>query len=233
MPDLLERLKKSDPSKLVSKDTLNDKLREKYLHNIKDINYTLKYEEPTPVMKEIASQGNYSAGNTIYANPYGSASGGGGSGGTDPLAAMGNNGGGGSSNVGSYCPNVPGDCYSAIDQIYKYNRNQTNNYDHAWQVITGYARNHPQTYTSSIKPCLATLGNYSVRGNNAATHIMNAADAIAAGSGTVKAVSNAISNAGNAIQSAGQQIYNAGVNLVNTVGQAIQGGIDWVASWFK
>lgn len=237
MPDLLERLKKSDPSKLVSKDTLNDKLREKYLHNIKDINYTLKYEEPTPVMKEIASQGNYSAGNTIYAHPYGSASGGGGSGGTDPLAAMGGNGGGGSSNVASYCPNVPGDCYGAIDQIYKYNRNQTNNYDHAWQVITGYARNHPQTYTSSIKPCLATLGNYSVRGNNAATHIMNAADAIAAGSGTVKAVSNAINNAGNTINSwvnTAQSYVNEGVrrgtNVVNNLLQGNLGGA-WNALW--
>ena len=43
IPDLLKRLQASDPSKYVNKDTLNNKLREKYLHNIKNINYTLKY----------------------------------------------------------------------------------------------------------------------------------------------------------------------------------------------
>ncbi|MBQ4009235.1 MAG: hypothetical protein II604_00860, partial [Bacteroidales bacterium] len=69
IPDLIERLKASDPSQLVSKQTLDDKIKESELHNIKDINYTLKYEEPTPIMQEIASQGSFSAGNTLYSNP--------------------------------------------------------------------------------------------------------------------------------------------------------------------
>lgn len=76
MPDLLERLKESNPSQLLSKDTLNDKIKEKEVHNIENINYTLKYEEPTPVMKEIQdSSGGYSSGSNIYSNAYGSASG--------------------------------------------------------------------------------------------------------------------------------------------------------------
>lgn len=216
MPDLLERLKKSDPSKLVSKDTLNDKLREKYLHNIKDINYTLKYEEPTPVMKEIASQGNYTAGNTIYANPYGSASGGGaGADGTNAsaLEASMKKGGCTAPSVSSYCPSVPGDVQSGITEVYLYHRGCTQSYDTAWSVIMGYAQNHPQTYTSNIRPCLATLSKYTRGGGNAASHIMSAADAIAAGSGTVKAASNAISQGVNAVQQLGNNIVKGGQQI--------------------
>ena len=223
IPDLLERLKKSDPSKLVSKDTLNDKLREKYLHNIKDINYTLKYEEPTPVMKEIASQGNYSAGNTIYANPYGSATGSNGVN-EQALANAQKRGGCDAPSVSSICPSVPGDAHGAITEVYLYHRGCVDNYDGAWSVITGYAQNHPQTYTSNIRPCLATLSKYTRGGGNAASHIMSVADGIAAGSGTVKAASQAISGAVDTVASWGQQAYE-------TVSNAVSSAVDTVSSW--
>lgn len=230
MPDLIERLKKSDPSKLLNKNVLNDKLREKYLHNIKDINYTLKYEEPTPVMKEIASQGSYSGGNPIYSNPYGSASGGGG-GGTDPLAGVdGNNGGcGNPPNTGTYCPNVPGDTYSAMGEIYLYNRGCVNSYDGAWRIILGYANNHPQTYTSSIKPCLATLAKYTTRqdGGNAASHIMSNADSAATWSGTSKSVSNFVSQASNTVSGIGNWISNKSQEIVGGVVK----GLSDLGSW--
>lgn len=228
MPDLIERLKKSNPSKLVNKNTLNSKLKEKYLHNIKDINYTLKYEEPTPVMKEIASQGNYSGGNTIYKNPYGSASGGGGSGVNEQaLQAAQKRGGCTAPNVSTYCPNVPGDTHSAITEIYLYHRGCTNNYDHAWSVIMGYAKNHPQTYSSRIKPCLSTLSKYTRGGGNAASHIISNADNVAFSSGTQKAVSNAVSTATSTVQSWGQQaaqtLSNVGNTISNYAHSAVQG----------
>lgn len=231
MPDLLERLKKSDPSKLMNKNTLNDKLKEQSLHNIKDINYTLKYEKPTPVMQEIASQGNYSAGNNIYANPYGSASAGGGGGGGGGDAALQKSlqsGGCNPPNVSTFCPNVPGDCRSAIQEIYLYNRNCVNNYDQAWSKITGYAHNHPQTYTSQIKPCLATLSKYSVRGNNAATHIMNYCDAVTPITGATQSISGAITSAGTSWVKS--QVTNA-INTYNYVVGGINNIVNTISSW--
>lgn len=168
MPDLLKRLQNSDPSKLVNKNTLNNKLREKYLHNIKNINYTLKYEKPTPVMKKIASQGNYAAGSNIYENAYGSASGGGGG-----------SGGSGSPTSGSgACPSSPNsDISGALDTIFSYNRSQTNDYSGAKSTIVNFAQNNPDSYYSSVDGCLATMSKYTNRGDggNAASDCMNAA----------------------------------------------------------
>lgn len=221
IPDLIERLKASDPSQLVSKQTLDDKIKESELHNIKDINYTLKYEEPSPIMQEIASQGSFSAGNTIYSNPYGSASGGGGGGGgSNGFDA----GGAGDGTPSSYCPDIPGDVYDAVDEIFRWNRNQASNYDFAWSSIMSFAQNHPQTYTSNVEPCLGTLCNYSVNpSGNAACHIMDVAGGVATASGTVKAASDWVSDTAS-------WVADAATNAWNTVSNAVSSAVDWVGN---
>lgn len=228
IPDLIERLKASDPSQLVSKQTLDDKIKESELYNIDQINFTLRYEEPSPIMQEIASQGSFSAGNTLYSNPYGSAGGGDGGGGNNGFDA----GGAGDGTPSSYCPDIPGDVYDAIDEVFRWNRNQASNYDYAWATIMSFAENHPQTYTSYVKPCLGTLANYSVNPTgNAASHIMSVADGVAAASGTVKGVSEWVSDTaswvaesvGNAVNTVSEWAGNAW----NTVSNAIGGLFGW------
>ena len=175
MPDLLKRLKSSDPSKLVSKDTLNDKLREKYLHNIKDINYTLKYEKPTKVMKKIASQGSYSGGSNVYSNPYGSASAGASAGGTGTAASSQNsvNTSCTSPPVKTYCPSVPSSVWSSIQEVWEYNRDCRPNVANAYNNLVAYATNFSRVYLSSVDPCLNTMSKYTTRkdGGNGASLI--------------------------------------------------------------
>ena len=73
----------------ITKDTLSNKLKESKVGNEENINYTLKYEEPTEVMKQIAA----TSVPVQTANPVsGGGTGGGGGGG-----AGGVSGGGGSS----------------------------------------------------------------------------------------------------------------------------------------
>ena len=88
-PDLLEYLKTSDPMGSITKDTLSNKLKESKVGNEENINYTLKYEEPTEVMKQIAA----TSVPVQTANPV---SGGGGAGGAGG-GGGGVGGGGGSS----------------------------------------------------------------------------------------------------------------------------------------
>ena len=229
IPDLIERLKASDPSQLVSKQTLDDKIKESEVYNIDQINFTLRYEEPSPIMQEIASQGSFSAGNTLYSNPYGSAGGGGGGG------DGGNNGfdagGAGDGTPSSYCPDIPGDVYDAIDEIFRWNRNQANNYDFAWSSIMSFAQNHPQTYTSYVEPCLGTLCNYSVRDGNAACHIMGVAGGVATASGTVKGVSEWVNDTANwvadSVSNAVNTVSEWAGNAWNTVSNAIGGLFGW------
>lgn len=89
-PDLLEYLKISDPMGSITKDTLSNKLKESKVGNEENINYTLKYEEPTEVMKQIAA----TSVPVQTANPV---SGGGGAGGASGGVGGGVGGGGGSS----------------------------------------------------------------------------------------------------------------------------------------
>lgn len=173
MPDLLKRLQSSDPSKLVNKTSLNNKLREKYLHNINNINYTLKYEKPTKVMKKISSQGSYSAGSNVYENAYGSATAAGGSGGSG--GASGGAGGSGGNrcsppNISQICPKVPSSLWGAMQQIYLYNRDCVNDYTKAQNAIYNYAQNYANTYFSNVDSCLRTMAQYTNRkdGRNAA-----------------------------------------------------------------
>ena len=70
MPDLLDRLQDVDMSDIVSNQMISNKYKEEKLANIKNINYTLKYEEPTEVMSNIQSESQFSPGSTVYSNPY-------------------------------------------------------------------------------------------------------------------------------------------------------------------
>lgn len=79
MPDLLDRLKaldKADMTKIMGKDVVTEKAKEDQISwsDVYNLNYTLKYSEPTAVMTELNKSSNYSAGNTVYKNNYAAAS---------------------------------------------------------------------------------------------------------------------------------------------------------------
>lgn len=178
MPDLVERLKNVDPKDSITKDTLNNKLREKYVHNIKDINYTLKYEKPTKVMQKISSEGDYSAGNTVYENPYGSASSsGGGSGSNNNKKNTGasqgghvNNGVGGNCytlDVNKHCPGISNTAVrECMQTISAYNRNCRNDVANCQNIIVNFAGNNTSNYKSYVSPCLGTLNKNITRKTN-------------------------------------------------------------------
>ena len=184
MPDLLKRLQKSDPSKLVNKSTLNQKLQEKYLNNIKNINYTLKYEKPSKVMKKIASEGSYSGGSNIYSNPYGSASGGGGGSGgaTQGIGTALNRAAG--ANVGctpphvrtwgNNCKSVYSTVYEPLKVIWKVNRGCAKDYNSAKQQLLSQASNYPDIYLSRTHPCLEVVAKWAPSGINAAQNVKDA-----------------------------------------------------------
>lgn len=68
IPDLIERITKMDPSKITDSHTLENKLNEEKLSNLTNLNYTLKYEEPTKEMTKIASESNYTPGANVYSD---------------------------------------------------------------------------------------------------------------------------------------------------------------------
>lgn len=187
IPDLLKRLQKSDPSKLLNKNTINDKLREQYLHNINHINYTLKYEKPTPVMKKIQSQGSYSGGSNIYDNAYGSPTASVGGGGvsaqtTEQQVRAANGGCDPRGVIDKACPQIQRQSMKDyMTLIWKYQRNCANDIQSAVNNVVSYARQYPTFYTSQIQPCLATMARYTERsgGNqtaNGAQYVKNLAD---------------------------------------------------------
>lgn len=230
MPDLLKRLQKSDPSKLVSKDSLNDKLREKYLHNIKNINYTLKYEKPTKVMKKIASQGGgYSAGGNVYSNPYGSAGSVGG-------AATGGTGSDSTINtnckppaVNTYC-NVNSNLWNDINDVWLYNRQCKANVADAYNHLTAYAANYPSEWKSRVSPCLGTMekGYYRKDGaQNGATLIKVKGDGIAN-----QKLSSSTSSGGSSGSSSGGQWSSVGGFISQSMTWVNQGA-SWLATQYK
>ena len=249
MPDLLNRLQESDPSKLVSKDTLNDKLREKYLHNIKNINYTLKYEKPTPVMKKISSEGNFTGGAGIYANQYSSGGGGGGgAGGTGTVdsafaAAARNKGKKNCSiNIRSACPLVKStSIQDHLATIWKFNHGCVNSYNTAYGAIKNYAWKYPDAYLYQVASCLNTIAKSTTRsdGQNAASYVVKQANTTAynrkTANSAVKSVNHAkqaISYAskgqlGNALRATGQFISSAGGTLINGAKSALTSWLGW------
>lgn len=68
IPDMYERVKLFKPDEALTKNLLANKLKEDKIGNLKNINFTLKYEEPTPVMKKIQSENvsNTTSGAVIY-----------------------------------------------------------------------------------------------------------------------------------------------------------------------
>lgn len=218
IPDLLKRLQSSDPSKLVNKNTLNNKLREKYLHNIKNINYTLKYEKPSPVMKKIASQGSYSGGDTIYSNPYGSASGSTGAYNGNANSINGSVSGGSRKknctvNITQVCPRckkAPSGVQGALTAIWQKQRDCNADYTKAHNTIVNYARNHPSSYSYNTKPCLESMSKYHTSKTNYASDVLWQANAAATTSGAGKAAQKALSGLANGI---GKQVSNFATGL--------------------
>lgn len=209
MPDLIKRLKKSDPSKLVSKDTIEDKLKESKKGNVKDINYTLKYEKPTKVMKKIASQGTggYSPGKNIYSTDYGSKS---------SNTSSSSDGG---SSQGSNQAKAPDNLCSstvhsstmqqAMKDVWYFQRGYYQSYNHATQAVTNYARNYPEAFFSKIVPCLRTLAKRPRDdGRNAAQDLINLGSGIANASKTSGNIARGIVNTGANIMRAAQSRYN-------------------------
>lgn len=247
MPDLIKRLKWSDPTKAVNKYTLNNKLRENYLHNIKDINYTLKYEKPSKVMKKIASQGSYTSGNNVYENAYGSASasGGGGSGGSSSGGSSSNKG----SNtgckpphvkmMGNNCKSVPSSLWSSMQDIWEFNRECRGEYSNAKKNITNFSKNYPNTYLSSVSPCLGVLLQYCSRKDkiNAAQICKNIGDSQASYRQVTKPLESTISswqkNASNTINNIANTINKGAQNLHKGLQNAWNGATSFVGSFFK
>lgn len=231
MPDLLERLKSSDPSKLVSKQTLESKLLEGQLKNIENINYTLKYEEKTPVMQKIESGGDYggfSAGKSIYGEgrQWG---GGGGSGG------VGGSGSGGSGGRGCKAPNRPcsivqnNGMNAAMQEVFLFNRDCTNNLPTS--SVVNYARSYSSFYNSQVKPCLNTIAKHAARkdGRNGASEILNAANGVATVHSVAGNVARTVTNAWNSFSNWAMSGLNAIGNTIHSVSTGI---VNTVKGWF-
>ena len=242
MPDLIDRLKKSDPNKAINNWTAFNKTKESQVHNVKNINYTLKYEKPTPVMKKIASQGKggFAPGASMYGTNYGSggAQNGGGAQGGDSSAQ-----GGGQEPPGDLCSYIgSSDIIAAMKDIWRFNRGYRNDYGWAQSVIVNYARNTPATYSSKAVPCLNTLAKYSTRsdGRNAASAIRNYANSIATMSGTSKAIQQGVTSMASGIVSGAQQFINSGAQALgsaynyvdNASGGWLSKGVDALKSVF-
>ena len=193
MPDLLDRLKKSNPNQAINKYTVQDKIKESELHNIKNINYTLKYEKPTPVMKKIASQGanEFKPGTSIYGTNYGSSSsGGGGSGGTSNNSSS-------KSAPKWVCDSVKNSSInSAMQSIWLFNGGYSEDYSSAKKTIVNYAINSPTLYRQQAAPCLNTMAKRCNRKDkvNAATLTKQAADSAMTTSKITKPLARAANN---------------------------------------
>jgi len=237
MPDLVKRLKAVDPKDSITKDTLNNKLREKYVHNIKDINYTLKYEKPTKVMKKIASQGDYSAGKTVYENPYASpsSSSGGGSGGSGGSGTGGNqtghvnNGVGGNCytlDVNRYCPGISNTAVrECMQTMSAYNRGCRNDIASCYSIVTNYAGNNTSNYRGYVSPCLGTLNKNITRknGRGLCNELKTVADSKATLYQTGRNINNTLTQFGNAVSN-----YDLGKAVGGTINYLSKGASNTV-----
>lgn len=151
IPDLLERLKESNPKKHLSNVIAAQKSRESQLYNINDINYTLKYED-SEELKTISSEGT-GLGNQI-------------------APARGKI-------VENIAPGVfvdEGECIApeklfanvkssemidALKKIYLFNHDCLLAYPNT--SVLSYALENPALYNSQIKPVLNQIANVSKR----------------------------------------------------------------------
>ena len=223
MPNLINRLKKSNPSKFVNKDTITNKLKEQNEGNVKNINYTLKYEKPTPIMKKIVSQGEkaggYKAGKSMYGTNYGAKSrrsrGGSARGSNADKALQG----------ASLCSQIPSsDGYNAMKDIYNYHRKQKDNIDWAWEVIINAAKNAPNTYFSYYAPCLQTLAKHCETSFKAAEELLRVCGELAQQARVTKPIENAYHTAVNNVQETINWWEDQGRNAWNWA----QGAWNWL-----
>ena len=75
MPELLDRLKdlkKADMTRIMGKQVITEKEREDQISwgDVYNLNYTLRYSEPTATMTQLNNSSNYTPGNTVYSNNY-------------------------------------------------------------------------------------------------------------------------------------------------------------------
>lgn len=75
MPDLLDRLKsldKADMTTIMGKKVITEKEREDEISwaDVYNLNYTLRYSEPTAIMTQLNNSSNYSAGSNVYSTNY-------------------------------------------------------------------------------------------------------------------------------------------------------------------
>lgn len=75
MPDLLDRLQalnKADMTSIMGKKVITEKAKEDEINwtDVYNLNYTLRYSEPTAIMTQLNNSSNYSSGNTVYQNNY-------------------------------------------------------------------------------------------------------------------------------------------------------------------
>ena len=73
--DLLDRLKsldKADMTTIMGKKVITEKEREDEISwaDVYNLNYTLRYSEPTAVMTQLNNSSNYSAGSNVYSTNY-------------------------------------------------------------------------------------------------------------------------------------------------------------------
>ena len=230
MPDLLKRLQASDPSKFSNKYTVENKLRESKEGNYKNINYTLKYEEPTAVMKNITSEGKsdggFTAGSNIYSNTYGG--GGSNSGSSDVEKQLSNVSASGNprppSNLCSSIGNSQ--VIAAMKLVWSCQRDYAKDYSSAKTTIVNYARNSPATYSSKAAPCLNTLAKYTIRkdGKNVAQIIKSEADSVATMSGASIAIGKGVVSAVAKTVSGATKMYNQAKSFVDST---IKTGKSW------
>lgn len=168
IPDLLERLKESNPKKHLSNVVVAQKVRESQLYNIEDINYTLKYED-SEELKSISSEGT-GLGNQI-------------------APAQGKI-------VEKIAPGLfvdEGECIApeklfanvkssemidALKKIYLFNHDCLLAYPNT--SVLSYALENPELYNSQIKPVLNQIANVSKRKDrrNGGKEIINRIDNI-------------------------------------------------------
>lgn len=181
MPDLLKRLKKTNPNWGINKYTVYNKIKESEVHNVKNINHTFKYNKPTKAMKKIAKQSNYAPGKDIYGTNYGKSNdGGSGGGGKGSSKSSGN-----AKPPSWVCASVSSSSVnSAMKVIWAFNRGYTDSYQSALDVVSYYARVGSSIYRSQISPCLDTLAKWCTRANkvNAASIIKSQAENLYASS---------------------------------------------------
>lgn len=161
IPDLINRIKNTNPSETVNNYTIYNKIKEDELNNINHLNYTLKYEEPTPQMQTISDENSYSGGGgKVYSKTYSEGSGKNISG----TATMSSSGKVPITTIQAHCPRCNGPyaasstIQSALSTIYKvcHGGVQPSQAKGAKQLCARYIAQYPTT-EKSLQGCLQCI----------------------------------------------------------------------------